>query len=182
MNTHSLDITLRAPFGNLEREQHVLILCYDQTGKFWLGSKPKFYPEGIYRLVGGGVDQGETSLEAAIRETQEELGLTVTSTDLQPLSEIILHATTGEEEYHFTTTVYALRIDPAKVKPGDDIESLVPLNDDEYQQLIQLYLNLDESLEFAQGEYRHFWQDYGKVYGPIHELARQDWQELRSAI
>ena len=46
-------INLSAVFGNMNRSEHVLIVLHNQKGDYWLGAKPKFYPPGIFRLVGG---------------------------------------------------------------------------------------------------------------------------------
>jgi NADH pyrophosphatase NudC (nudix superfamily) len=42
-----------------------------------IGAKPGFYPSTISRLLGGGVDEGGTFEQAALRETGEERGVRV---------------------------------------------------------------------------------------------------------
>lgn len=46
-----------------------------------------FFP-GHWCLFGGGVEKGEQPTEALCRELKEELGLTVTNTELRPLTRI----------------------------------------------------------------------------------------------
>lgn len=46
------------------------------SGRILVLRKP-FYPAGIFRLMTGGIGRGETILDALLRETHEETGLTV---------------------------------------------------------------------------------------------------------
>lgn len=75
MNEITLDVQLKAPFGNLYRERHTLLLIVDRNGMIITGQKPGFYPDGITRLNGGGVDPEETFKQAAIREIREEMNV-----------------------------------------------------------------------------------------------------------
>ena len=47
-----------------------------RNGKLLLATKD-FYPDGVYRLLTGGVHRGESIFAALLRETQEETSLTV---------------------------------------------------------------------------------------------------------
>lgn len=57
---------------------HTIIILRAQSGQYLLQqrSMKKRYLPGKWDVTGGGVQAGETGLTAAIRETQEELGLT----------------------------------------------------------------------------------------------------------
>lgn len=58
---------MAAPFGNLKfRDRTILVLCRDGKGNFLLGAKPTHYPEGIVRMLGGGVDDDETVTDASL--------------------------------------------------------------------------------------------------------------------
>lgn len=62
-------------------------------------NNPKFPDNlGKVRFPGGGIDEGETAEEAAVREMQEELGLTVDPAMLKRLG-IHPHGTYGPEQY-----------------------------------------------------------------------------------
>jgi 8-oxo-dGTP pyrophosphatase MutT (NUDIX family) len=52
----------------------------DQTGRVLL-IRPHGYAEDCWTLPGGGVEAGETAVEAVSRELQEELGLSVEQAD-----------------------------------------------------------------------------------------------------
>ena len=65
MNEESIKIKISKPFGNLYRNRCVLVAAFDDSHNLLLGAKPDFYPPGIVRLLGGGVDEGENIKDAA---------------------------------------------------------------------------------------------------------------------
>ena len=44
--------------------------------------------DGEYKIPGGGIDEGETTVEALMREVQEETGLVIIPETIQELGEI----------------------------------------------------------------------------------------------
>lgn len=58
------------------RRGEVVMVVPDQQGAIWLHTKA-FYPVGVYRLMTGGLDAGETPSEALQREVEEETGFKV---------------------------------------------------------------------------------------------------------
>ncbi len=64
--------------------RHVMIALADHKRRFILGGKPSFFPPGISRFVGGGIDAGETPEQAAVRELSEELGIVLPDEQLLP--------------------------------------------------------------------------------------------------
>lgn len=73
-------------------------------------------PDGFHRLIGGGVEFGETHREAIIREVAEELGAHIRElTLLGPVESIFRE---DGELGHEVVFVYAGRLDPAPAPQG----------------------------------------------------------------
>ncbi len=165
-------ITLRAVFGNMARPRHVLLVIKDKQGRYLLGAKPELYPPGIYRFSGGGVEQNERPLQAALREAQEELGLSLRENQLTPIAEIITQATFQDKQLQNRTTLFLLALDDSQtIVPGDDIAYLQPHTPQELQALIQRYRSFPPDEVSQDGDYQVFWQDYGAMYAFIHQVA-----------
>lgn len=165
-------ITLHAVFGNMHRPKHVLLVIRNSEGKFLLGEKPHFYPPQIYRLVGGGIDGDETPIEAAIRESMEELQIQVDESELNELAVIKTKGNFEGKTYTNTTYMYELKInDIESLIPGDDITGLKHLTREEVEELIQRYkdLSTDDWFESDDG-YKHCWSDYGEMYSYVHQI------------
>jgi 8-oxo-dGTP pyrophosphatase MutT (NUDIX family) len=69
---------------------------FSQDGKVLLGQNtPGGVDEGLWTIPGGGIEDGETALEATIREVWEETNVDISGIELLPLSE---EPPTGESE------------------------------------------------------------------------------------
>ena len=72
-------------WGVLAPKVAVTMLLWSHCGR-WLfnlrDDKPGIWAPGHWSLCGGQVELGETCTEAAVREMQEELGLTIPATEL----------------------------------------------------------------------------------------------------
>ncbi len=55
------------------RRGEVVMVVPNEQGQVWLHAKA-FYPAGVYRLLTGGVEPGETPDQALLREVEEETG------------------------------------------------------------------------------------------------------------
>jgi 8-oxo-dGTP pyrophosphatase MutT (NUDIX family) len=76
-------------------------------------------------LIGGKVDPGESSVDAAAREFYEETGVLISADRLEPL---YCAACPGDEDFFCTTFMYTLPINPNirfKPEPGLDVTFLV---------------------------------------------------------
>lgn len=157
------------PFSNLRyRDRTVLIVCRDNKGNFLLGSKGDHYPEGIVRLMGGGVDKDESVLEAATREIKEEMGITVSEAELVELVEIKVTGSYEDQTYNTSIFVCFLNSTRDDYLAGDDVYDIVSYSEIEFRKLIKNFLELsdvrDDLIKFS-------WMDYGKVYGFTHQIA-----------
>ena len=72
----ALDDIAFDPVGNPSRFAEVCMVVRRPTGDVLLSIKT-FYPRGAFRLPTGGIDRDEPILDAVLRETHEETGLTV---------------------------------------------------------------------------------------------------------
>ncbi len=68
-NRHKISLSV---FVFLVRDNHILLLKRNNTG--WM--------DGHYDVPSGALDEGETILQAAVRETKEEVGVVVSESDL----------------------------------------------------------------------------------------------------
>lgn len=179
MKIAKLNIKIKSPFGNLYRKRLVLIAVADKEGDILVGSKPNYYPEGIYRFIGGGVDENEDPLTGAVRELNEELGISVNIEDLKPLLQVDVHATdeTGKI-YENSNYIYYYQLKDDNYKAGDDIKSVVKLSIDELYELGLRYEKLSEDDWFRNETENYNWNDYGKVYGPIHKMVAEKFAKI----
>lgn len=171
MDTYKNTIRLHSVFGNIMRRRHVLISLRTPSDEYILSCKDNFYPERIYRLMGGGVKDSETPLEAAVREVQEETSLIINNSKLKPLFEVETFGTYENITYTNTTTVYELNVESIhRLVPGDDVTSFIVLNKQDLKKLIERYNGFSENDWYIESDYKHSWIDYGKMYGYIHSL------------
>lgn len=179
---YKLQINIHKAFGNLYRKKHVLIACIDETNEILVGGKPQFYPEGITRLLGGGVHEGETEIVAALRELSEETGINYTGKELIPLGEVEVNAKSEDDGvFNVNTYLFATKIKRSDSKPGDDVKFILGLNKNEFKDLIDKFYKLEDSFWYEGVEGKHSWGDYGKVYGFIHKAVLKE-LESRSLI
>ena len=61
----------------------------DTVSEVLLAEKKSGFGKGKIVGIGGGIESGETALQAAVRETREECHLSVCVVDLQPMAKLI---------------------------------------------------------------------------------------------
>ena len=98
------------PLNDGEYFLHAVIILATREGQYIMQQrslKAKYSP-GEWDVTGGGVNSGETSAEAAVREAKEELGVTVRPENLRyMMSEI----TYWGEEYGMICDTWAAQVD-----------------------------------------------------------------------
>lgn len=164
----TLNINLKTPIHNLKRGgKHVLVLLENGEGKILLTGKPQ-YPKGMFRLPGGGVDKDERIEDATVREVMEELG--VKAEDVKILVAINIVGISEGKEYPLTQYIAYAKIGDQKVNISDkELNYLVWINIDGLQKAVKVFASLT-------GE----WEDYGKVYGPVHKIAYDKYKEINN--
>ncbi len=173
-----IELDLKAPFGLLKRGMDTaVVLVRNKNGQWVLGRKDSFYPEGIVRMIGGGMDDGNP-LGDIQRELKEELAVEVEEDRLKPLihAEIIGRLPDGEQ---VTTSVFVFYLMTYEsLVAGDDLSGLAYLSDHDMHDLIGRYGRLPESGVIRKDEPDGTWADYGKIWGPIHAAALERVKEL----
>lgn len=160
------------PFGNLRfRDRTALILCRDEAGKLLLGREDGFYPPGIFRMIGGGIDVGEAVIDGTVREIEEELGLNVKNDELIELAEVELEGTFQEKVYSTRIFVFYLKVALAECVASDDVSELVSCTEDEYRLLVKRFFELRDDHIYRKDDFEFSWGDYGRAYGFVHKLA-----------
>ena len=174
MDVIELNINVIEAFGNLYRKRCVLVVVEDDQGRVLTGAKPAFFPPGITRLLGGGVDEGEDVQVAAARELDEELGVSLSESQLIPIAQFNTHAVdaTGKEFYN-ETYLYGAHIGNASYRAGDDVKQIIALTKEELFALAHSFERLPESLWYRGNEGDFCWNDYGKLYSVIHNVAAE---------
>lgn len=181
MKRTKLDIKVEKPFGNLFRKKTALLVIETADGDFLVGAKPYQYPPTITRLLGGGVDDGESENDAAVREIREELGVTLDTSQLTPILVVSVNAEDSEgNHYTHDAYIYYVNIEHSQYEPGDDIKAIVKLGLDDLYALGEAYDNLPETLWYNGSEGFYSWRDYGKMYGPVHKLVSEVVRELKN--
>lgn len=157
---YNYTIQVQSIFSNLKRNRAALIIPFDGE-KVALGKKNYIYD--LPRFIGGGIDEGEQPLMGARREFQEETGL---SAELEHIATIEINATAKNSETA-SLTVYCYTTEIANFQPSDDLVDIVvvPL-----KRLKVIADKMDKlpNTEFAGRKGSLSWQDWGKLYSPIH--------------
>lgn len=178
--TYNFTVNMEVPISNMVRENkqtgHVLIALSDHDGRLILGGKPSLFPPGIIRFAGGGVDEGETPEQAAVRELAEELGIMLSEEQLIPLAIVAITGVTADKSYPLTEYLFYAKVPQGQhTQAADDVETIEALRVDELPGLVERYRNLDPALRSTEWDrYPYRWHDYGKIYGRVHEIVYEE--------
>ena len=128
----------RNEFADNEYSMSTFIWIVNKDGKLLvqLQSKQDDNKPGTYGITGGAVDAGETSLEASIRELNEELGVKISK------EQLIYIASERRKKKFFEYYMLELNIDINDlVLQKDEVEKVEWITLDEYEKNISNALN-----------------------------------------
>lgn len=94
----------------------------ERDGKVLLVRRARHPAKHIYTLPGGGVEVGETLIEAITREVREETTLEITPVGLAGHREAIMRDAQGVVERHFVILCFACRWKSGEVKLNEELD------------------------------------------------------------
>jgi 8-oxo-dGTP pyrophosphatase MutT (NUDIX family) len=103
------------------RRGEVVMVVPNEQGHIWLHTK-SFYPQGVYRLMTGGLEPGEAPNEALRREVEEETGFKIKPK--RCLAVITYTLSTQEVELPFVSYVFATTPAKGQPQPTDSGEAI----------------------------------------------------------
>lgn len=104
-----------------QRRAEVVMVVPNLAGQIWLHTKSA-YPENVYRLMTGGINEGEPPADALQRETEEETGFRV---DIERcLGVIVTHFVAGNDSLDFASYLFLTTPGPGDPCPIDPDESI----------------------------------------------------------
>lgn len=162
------------PLNKSDRYGEVCMVVRRPNGKL-LTMKKTFYPHDGYRLLTGGINHGETILEALLRETQEETGLEV---EVERFLVAAGYRTlnTGETPsfYTFAFLLNEIGGELGALDEGEQVEAFREIAPDE---LPALAVKLENLQNLYSQELNGKWGEWGQFRAAIHRLVWEVWQQ-----
>ncbi len=108
------------------RRGEIILVVPRGNGRVLLHTK-EHYPEGVYRLLSGGIHPGEDPVEAARREAYEEIGLDAEPRRMLGILENVFGA--GRNQYVYPSYVFVTQEFRGTPKPTDPDEPISGFED-----------------------------------------------------
>ncbi len=143
-----------------KRGAEVVLLLRRPNGKYVVHTK-SFYPQGVYRLLSGGIKPGEDVVSAALREAHEETGLCVDVLAFLALAEHCFLC--GGRCLGLTSFLFVVSDRGGTLASGDPDESITDFREVSLDELREIAKEL-ESLPPG-------WSDWGLFRASMHRLA-----------
>jgi isopentenyldiphosphate isomerase len=162
-------VKINNPIGNLYKKNYVLVLI-KQGKKFILSKKKHLYPNNYARMIGGSVAETETPKDAIIRIIDRDLALEINNIDYISSLKSVVNSAQGE--VIVTTYIYYIDIETKlKLKMLNQNKSVEYFTEKELERLILSMADLKEIEEDDQELFNFDWNEYRKIYEPIHQIA-----------
>ncbi len=171
MQTYSVSFLHVPPV--FKRHHHVVLAIFDEENRLYLARK-HIYPANIYRLFGGGVDKGETSEVAAIREMKEETSLS-SNPVYQETFNFALFEEHTQTKFKMTFDLYHVFIHRGRVIPGDDVQGMRIFSKEDIPELLDEMKSLSTTLIMGKNNEMFAWSDWGTVFATLHEFVFNHW-------
>ena len=144
-----------------KRAAEVVFLVCRPGGKFLLHTK-SFYPPGAYRLLTGGIEEGEDLVAATFREAREETGLEVSIERF--LGILHYRFCWDDQETDFTSYVFLLNETEEKLAPQDTSERIIGFKEVTTDEFLEIARKLEETLPKD-------WEAWGQFRALAHRFA-----------
>ncbi|MBN1402221.1 MAG: NUDIX hydrolase [Anaerolineae bacterium] len=142
------------------RVAEVIMLLERKSGLYLVHTKA-FYPNGVYRLISGGIKAGEDLLAAVHRETHEETGLDVCIRDF--LAVFQFHFTHGHVTVPFTSFLFHVQETGGVLANHDPAEAITDFRDVTFEELEHIAQKLEG---LSPG-----WIDWGRFRAAPHRFV-----------
>lgn len=144
------------------RRGEVVMVVPNEAGQVWLHTK-EFYPAGIYRLMTGGIDQGETPWQAMKRELFEETGF---KAKIARCLAVITYTISADSTLPFVSYIFQTASTKGRPAPTDSSEAL-----SEFRTVpIATLSDIARQLRAIEG---HF-ADWGVFRAIAHDITREE--------
>ena len=145
-----------------KRRGEVVMVIPNKKGHIWLHTK-SFYDKGVYRLMTGGLDQGESPHLALYREAREETGFKI---KIDRCLAVITYTLSGlDSSQPFVSYVFLTKPLSGIPRPIDDSEDISDFKAVPATQLADVAQDL-HSLEGSSA-------DWGKFRAVAHEIIHR---------
>jgi 8-oxo-dGTP pyrophosphatase MutT (NUDIX family) len=151
------------------RRGEVVITIPDEEGRVWLHTKD-FYPQGIYRLMTGGIKPKEAPDEAFLREAREETGLQVKIK--RCLAVVTYQFQNLETTLPFVSYLFLAKSTSHSPKPADIEENITDFKAVPGPTLLEVA----QQLWAVEGDFA----DWGRFRAVAHEIAGRYFETARS--
>ncbi len=152
------------------RRAEVLLVVEGPDGRVLVHTK-RFYPTGTFRLLSGGIHEGEPVEVALARELQEETG--VQATDHCLIGVLAYDIRCGDEAVPFASYVYRVHIPTTEVHVQDEEEQIGELRWIPFSELPSIR---DKLLRVPKE-----WQDWGRFRALGHEFVLRYQERCKEA-